>query len=110
MGDTLTDLQILREARGLIDAPEKWGKGGYCVDSESGPRYCFGGALSFAATGDAGPRLMGLYFQHRLARLLGFEDRGDLIDWNDSPDRTHQEVLDRLDAWIRRLEELESER
>ena len=39
-----------------------------------------------------------------LANALGFDGRFAMTSWNDHPDRTKQEVLDRLSNAIHRLE------
>ena len=40
----------------------------------------------------------------KVVNLLGFKSLRELYDWNDVPDRTHQEVLDLLDQTIAKLE------
>ena len=40
-----------------------------------------------------------------LTALLGFENTSEMEAWNDAPERTHVEVLERLDEAIRRLSE-----
>lgn len=103
-----TDLQILREARELIATPEQWTQRIYAEESSSSPTghcYCLMGALLQAAAGDSAPDegLVGL-LGYRFATLVDFPAEGILTLWNDHPDRTHAEVLERLDTAIAELE------
>jgi hypothetical protein len=75
---------VLRRARSLIDAPEKWCKGKLQI----GDSFCIEGALRAAASVHRYEALpapaWGL-----LRQAIGTS----VINWNDDDERTHAEVL-----------------
>jgi hypothetical protein len=48
-------------------------------------------------------RASGMVVTDESAEVLGFDNSVDLATWNDTPGRTHAEVLARLDAAISKL-------
>lgn len=99
----MTLLDILKGARELIATPEKWTKGQGARNSKGDPRdwdapdvrkRCLFVAVSTMAKGVTG----GLEFV--AVRALRFRDTSALLEWHDAPERTHAEVLARLDAAI----------
>lgn len=102
----MTTLEILVGARELIATPEKWTKGYFALGKfERLPTldeiatgkgddihcYCIEGALVRAG---------GARYPRAAYMAMGFVDLEDMNNWNDSPFRTHSEVLSRLDAAI----------
>jgi hypothetical protein len=82
--------EILIAARKLIETPEKWGKGG------NGPTPVGSRCLYLALDGNADE-------EDAAMRALGFGSIREVYDWNDAKERTHAEVLARLDAAIEKL-------
>lgn len=103
-----TTLEILRAARELIATPERWTKGWYARDTEGRgvflhdlaaglgrpSCYCLDGAFIAVSKDSLATSRMGL------AAALGFHWLEDMYIWQDAEDRTHAEVLARLDAAI----------
>jgi hypothetical protein len=101
----VTVLQILREARASINAPEKWAKGTYARDMLGLPveshdlracSLCVVGAIE--RTGCVG-RLR----QDAMSALRP-DGWSSLDAWNDADGTTHADVMDRFDRTIARLE------
>src|SRR5688572_20219324 len=90
----------LVQARGSIEAPEKWTKKPNVYDL--GAPICIGQALQ-RAWGDCIPNdLLAL-----LTKAVGVSNAPDILAWNDAPERTHAEVLAALDRAIAlRVEEI----
>lgn len=97
---------IITEARALIDAPERWTKYAYArwgdghptdVEDPYATSMCFLGAV-YCALWDR--RVYGTtaeFVADSVARALGFEDRFDLVGWNDDVLTTHEQVMERFD-------------
>ena len=81
---------LLRRARALVDAPEKWMK------HPRGDRLCAGLAITFASDGDLNTELRAY---HALREVAPFPN-GGIAQWNDAPERTHAEVLQAFDRAI----------
>lgn len=47
----------------------------------------------------------GVDTEDQIAKALGFEGAGELIDWNDDPSRTKEDVLARFDTVIASIPE-----
>lgn len=99
--------QILREARALIEKPERWCRGNYCI-RRTGQR-CAVGALR-EVTGDATHAPIE---QGELCRLLaqaggGMDYPSDFTQWND--DHSHAEVMAAFDKAIELAEAKEASR
>lgn len=90
--------QVLREAKALIDSPEKWWKsdirGGLPTGCFPSDRICAGRAIALVC----GERY------HDLCDLIrkasGAPNWHTLPYWNDAPERTHAEVMDAFDRAI----------
>lgn len=96
----MDDLELLTRVREKLARPEAWTKGaharnadGRVVRRSSPVATCW--CLAGAALNVGG----GIESASRLRMLLGLEP--GLPDWNDAPERTHAEVLARLDAAIK---------
>ena len=101
-------IEILRSARALIDAPEKWTKGteardahGFRVRFESPDAVCFCavgallGALHRAGNDDDGECVA--LRRLRKALPIGF---ADVVSLNDHPDTTHADIMAVFDRAI----------
>lgn len=117
--NTQEKIEHLKAARALILVPEHWLK--YMlfhknsVTEQEG--FCLIGALigSFAPSPERAFQFMeggheraaATYVYELSETLLPAKGRGAwdyLVDWNNAPEREHQEVLDLLDQAIHRLE------
>lgn len=99
-----TPLQILTDARALIDSPEKWTKNADARDangeeigvySVAATCFCAYGAIERASEGR-----MGHTARAFLRDSIPSEWDRKIEQWNDSPQRTHAEVLAGLDTAI----------
>lgn len=102
-------LQILEKARELLSNPKSWmqkvlwaDEQGNAVEIDKACRFCLDGAIEKVHF-DIEGKIGSMGFDHAVIRALGFTRLRDLYDWNDDPERTHQEVLDRLDQAIAKL-------
>jgi hypothetical protein len=102
-------LNILRDARTLLDSHEKWTKGAFardsdgravCYDSVSACCWCLEGAVAYAE--GVGVRTHTNSALYELSRDL--PARESIYTFNDQSSRTHAEVLALLDTTIARLE------
>lgn len=99
------DLIVLEKARARIAR-------GWCQNTpdSSGGSVCMGGAYQVVTAGSPS-NLFHSGAMDKFARLLGFRGGkevghrpGDrMVQWNDAPGRTQQEVLQRFDTAIRTL-------
>jgi hypothetical protein len=101
MSDT-TPADILRAARALIDAPEKWTQDAYRRDAEGNKCkpaaavcWCAEGAI--LAASDDSVLMMNRW---RAEDLLTAAAPGAIAIFNDAPGRTHAEVLAAFDRAI----------
>lgn len=92
----MTDLELLKAARKLIEDAPRLLKGEY---SNGFRCYCTMGACYYAELG----RVAGLSYEERYAKLLGFNSGNEALWWNDK-EVTKQNVLDKFDEAIKRLE------
>ena len=95
--------EILIKAKGLIDSPEKWCKGGFAVDinnhivsvkSESAVCWCAGGATR---------KFTGMHnWQVGEVALSRFKPSGfnSVFGYNDHPDTTHEDIMNLFDKAI----------
>ena len=107
----MMELEILKKTRELLAKPENWiqkclwgdgkGKGNYVEPTEA-VCFCLDGAIDKVCQ-SIGETCLDEY-EMKVVNLLGFKSLRELYDWNDVPDRTHQEVLDLLDQTIAKLE------
>lgn len=102
----MTLLEILKGARELIATPDKWTKGVGARDKDGNPTE-WGSAspdtcrcLYAALEATAGMGGGGTERDQMFAVALDFFDIGYLIRWNDDEERTHADVLARLDVAI----------
>ncbi len=97
---------ILRKAKALIDAPEKWTKGAFCRSAAGKAVSTFSrDAVCFCAVGAiARLEVTGVITDVRASRAE--EALRDAIHatavshWNDAPERTHAEVMAAFDKAI----------
>mgnify|MGYP003404033147 CR=1 FL=1 len=96
-------LEVLVKARGLLAKPESWIQGGLSetaagdpvpIEDERAVCFCLDGALMVAS---------GTVMVPDAYLALGFPNVADVWDWNDDDERTHAEVLARLDEAIAKL-------
>lgn len=79
-----TPLQILTDARALIDSPEKWTQGVLSKEVNGVTQRCAIGAISDATDSfDTDARV---YLRKAIGQSL-------VARWNNAPERTHAEVL-----------------
>ena len=99
-----TTLEILRDTRELLTEPHAWTQGEFARDrhyrtvpfrSRFAVCWCLTGAVSASCSGS------NWVFQAIEAANPHIES---LTDWNDSPDRKHEEVLAALDRTIKKEE------
>lgn len=102
----MTRIEMLRDVRSLLSDPERWTKGsfardeGSCMVEPHDPKavcWCPGGAAMRSGLSEL--------VADELALALGFLAGDDaaytsLARWNDLRDRTHAQVLARLDGAI----------
>ena len=99
--------QILIEAKDLLSDPENWNQDGFYYKSNNPESdcYCTFGAIytvmNLDPEGEEADKV-----SHSLAELLGFEVGIDLVEWNDSPETTHEELMGVFDKAITKAEEL----
>lgn len=103
-------VDVLRGARTLLAEREGWRKNGFAgmtdgnicaLMSEEAVCFCLAGAL-YRVMGVRPPE-NGRAIEDAV-RAMGFVYRQRLIWWNDDPERTHADVLERLDNAIAKLE------
>lgn len=87
--------EFIRAVRAKIDTPEKWCKGDF---STPDGRHCLAGAALAVISAEGMPSCI----EPSVAKILGFKVMHDITQWNDAPERTHAEVLARLDEVINR--------
>ena len=105
----MMELEILKKSRELLAKPENWiqkclwgdGKGN-SVYSEEAVCFCLDGAIDKVCRSINETCLD--EYEMKVVNFLGFKHLRELYDWNDVPERTHQEVLNLLDQTIARLE------
>ena len=96
----MTTIEILKKARELLSDPAHWKKqGSNTLHVENATSFCSWHAVCRVATVDAA-----LKARHSILSTLGFVSFSHLFDWNDAPERTHAEVLQRFDEALARLE------
>lgn len=106
----MTDAEILRGARKSLEQPEAWTKGVYAFLESGGTTICrcSAGAILHATgantlySGVADLRAEGAFAL--MVKAIGFKydetDEVIVMRWNDSPKRTHREVLAGFDRAI----------
>jgi hypothetical protein len=110
----MNTLEVLRETRKLLAGPDGWTQGAYArpeplhgsvnIFNKRAHCFCLAGALYRAINVTPGENYGNEYALIGYARALGFQDENDVVAWNDNLDRTHAEVLERLDTAIAKLE------
>ena len=106
-------IEVLTMARDLIYEPSAWIQCYHATDSEGmevPPQdsdavcFCLEGAIIRSLT-ELGMFVTGSdLWEVNIEVMGGREDHENIARWNDSPSRTHREVLARLDATLERLE------
>lgn len=99
-----TTVEILRNARSLIDSPEKWHQGDYGEFGASGEEYCkfcaFGALDASCSRLDAEQMVYSAADRALMAALpIAFQDLS-YVTFNDHPDTTHQDIMDLFDRAI----------
>lgn len=103
--------EILHAARTLLARPEAWTQGKFARDSHGRPVYytderatcwCTSGAMGKVNDTESVAQRVSLTAFSFLYKATGFEC---IPDWNDSPSRTHAEVLAALEKAQRLAEE-----
>lgn len=102
----MTTIEILKKARELLSDPARWCQNvsarsleGKAVGYAAPTAFSF---CMFGAIWNSAPRLS-LIPDEKVAAVFGLA-ADDLVEWNDAPERTHAEVLQRFDEAIARLE------
>lgn len=107
----MTTIEILKKARELLSDPARWTQNAYARDvtgrgvpptSSSATCWCLIGALAAAEGSQCGVSFIAVSEKSKAA-VDAFNET-HLPIWNDAPDRTHNEVLQRFDEAIARLE------
>ena len=108
---TMTTIEILKKARELISDEKHWTKGVYARTVHSTPcapiaeqAFCWCSVGAIAKIEGLPCTTLGVQFSEQgssAARLLATDHAPS---WNDAPERTHAEVLQRFDEAIARLE------
>ncbi len=78
-----TTLDILRDARALIETPDRWIKGEYGRVLYGTQCYCLVGAVDQASDLDT------VQFNRAQKVLLAVVDEDSIVDFNDAPRTTH---------------------
>lgn len=100
----ISKLTILKGARAILDSPNRWTRRSYARDANGRPVPIMDGkACSFCLVGALGRAAGGLAGAHLAERILSDELMDYAPDWNDDPERTHEEVIAVLDAAIEKL-------
>jgi hypothetical protein len=85
---TMEALDILKVARARVATPEMWGKGRRNKDRPM-DTCCLAEAFDTSPTGPEYRRAI-----RAMHHAIGVDDLwGELIAWNDAPERTHDEIL-----------------
>jgi hypothetical protein len=87
--------ECLSEAAGLVEKAPRLVKGMWYHDYEGKTSYCILGAIR-AARPNLQDIAEGTPYDQPIADLLGFQRIIDVFDWNDVPERTKEEVVQRL--------------
>lgn len=98
-------LDDLIAARALIDAPEKWTQGVYARDADGEELgFCDDSSVCFCVEGaiyTAINRGHSSAVDTAMAALMSMSPCiQNLAQWNDAPDRTHADVMQRFDRAI----------
>jgi hypothetical protein len=109
----MNTLEVLREARSILGEPGTWTKGALARyenghpagvhDPEATCRCLYSTlVLATARLHPSGYESPTATFEAAVA--AGFKGTSDVVRWNDAPERTHAEVLAKLDTAIAWLE------
>ena len=100
----MTTIEILKKARDLLSDPERWTQNvgartaqGIPVSADSKEAVCFCASMAVVKVSN---EVTPIHFP----KVLDFDRWSDLFMWNDAPERTHAEILQRFDEAIARLE------
>ncbi len=98
----MTTVDVLKGGKALLYAPWKWTQGDWARtesgafadrDSTDADCYCMAGACLSAADSDPEAWAAWTALIVAVGTLPNLESKG-LVDWNDDPARTHQEIID----------------
>jgi hypothetical protein len=97
-GKTVTSplIEGLEKMYELLQDPQHWAQGSFAYTklgrvTDVGEKCAFSFCLLGAGT------KVGLVSQDEVALALGFDGPGDVVCFNDAPDREHKEILDTLE-------------
>ena len=104
-------LELVKQARKLIDKPEAWVKGADAVNraglvvapqSREACKWCLTGAIEAQGCPEVGARSSAFFALGRHLDVWPATPTwvNDIRIWNDRVSRTHEEVLSMLDAFI----------
>lgn len=106
-------IEILRGARELLADPSKWTKGVHardqqgaivhCIDPDA-ISFCMGGAVDRQCCADERYTASPEYQAACGALLDALKVHRNVVDFNDDPATTHQDMLDLFDEAIKKLE------
>lgn len=101
-----TTIEVLRQARSLIDTPGKWCQGSYGEgpDPFDYSQRCAFGAFCDARTElglDGTARDTALDYSLASKDAWDYRHTGSYVTFNDHPDTTHQDIMDLFDKAIK---------
>ena len=97
--------EVLKEAKELLKDPNNWNKDGlyYKINDQDSGCYCIFGAIN-QVTGNYYPEADEFYFEAK------FNTSSDpVIDFNDDPETTHEDLMDWFDKMIDQVEGTEND-
>lgn len=94
----MTNLEILKAMRQLLDKPESWHQGWYSAD-EKGKQCYLASACKFCLVG-AYMKVSNRYWVDLEFSKLFDKKIGSIPAWNDAKERTHTDVIRLLDEMI----------
>ena len=81
----------LRDARALIDTPERWTRLQFSCTVNGGKAYCASAAIYVAVKHLRRAERVCTHLQDAIKRHTGLNRR--IVQWNDAPGRTHHEIM-----------------
>ena len=102
MPDYTQTLVLLRDAKELISTPDRWVQGTSYIPMKAGVpgRHCMVGAICKAAKPEVNERDFGAVYSLASFFLERSTETPHISVWNDTPGRTHAEVMAAFDKAI----------